>query len=151
MLSRIKAFFDTELSADSEHTGEEKIRLACAALLIEIAVIDEHFDDSEFEAMQKILQNQFGISAQECEQLTELARSEREDSTSVYQFTQLINSNCSYQEKLTLLQGMWSIAYADGDLDKYEEYMIRKVADLIYVSHGDFIRTKHNARSDYAE
>lgn len=127
---------------------EEQRRLACAALLIEVAITDNEFDSDEFEALQNILQSQFGIPAEDCEALTILAQSECEESTSMYQFTQLVNEHCSTEEKFDLVKGMWSIAYADGDLDKYEEYVIRKVADLIYVSHGDFIRAKHTARSE---
>lgn len=127
---------------------EEQRRLACAALLIEVAVTDNEFDSDEFEALQNILQNQFGIPAEDCEALITLAQSECEESTSMYQFTQLVNEHCSVEEKVDLVKGMWSIAYADGDLDKYEEYVIRKVSELIYVSHGDFIKAKHLARSE---
>jgi uncharacterized tellurite resistance protein B-like protein len=127
---------------------EEQRRLACAALLIEVAVIDNEFDAEEFEVLQSILQNQFDIPAEDCEALTTLAQSECEDSTSMYQFTQLVNEHCSPEEKFELVKGMWTIAYADGDLDKYEEYIIRKVSELIYLSHGDFIRAKHMARAD---
>ncbi len=65
----------------------------------------------------------------------------------MYGFTQLINQHCNPQEKFDLVTYMWRIAYADGDLDKYEEYIIRKVADLIHLGHGEFIRAKHAARS----
>lgn len=128
--------------------NEEQRRLACAALLIEVAIIDNEFDAEEFQALQSILQNHFDIPAEDCEALTTLAQSECEESTSMYQFTQLVNEQCSQEEKFDLVKGMWSIAYADDDLDKYEEYIIRKVAELIYLSHGDFIRAKHLARAD---
>ena len=64
----------------------------------------------------------------------------------MYQFTQRINRYCSHEEKFHLITGMWRIAFADGDLDKYEEYIIRKVSDLIHLGHGEFIRAKHAAR-----
>lgn len=128
--------------------NEEQRRLACAALLIEVAIIDNEFDSDELAALQTILQNQFGIAAEDCEALVTLAQSECEESTSMYQFTQLVNEHCSAEEKCDLVRGMWSIAYADGELDKYEEYVIRKVAELIYVSHADFIKAKHLARTE---
>lgn len=128
--------------------NEEQRRLACAALLIEVAIIDNEFDAEEFAALQSILQNQFQIPAEDCKALTTLAQSECEESTSMYQFTQLVNEHCSVEEKFDLIKGMWTIAYADDDLDKYEEYIIRKVAELIYLSHGDFIRAKHLARAE---
>ena len=149
MLNKIKAFFEAEIQGDMPEMAEENKRLACAALLIEVAVIDQNFDNSEFDALQGILQTQFNLSAAECETLTSLARTESEESTSMYQFTQLVNQYCSNNDKFELLVNMWKIAYADGNLDKYEEYIIRKVSDLIYMAHGDFIRAKHAARDHY--
>lgn len=148
MLEKIKQFFLNESETQNPVLNEEKKRLASAALLIEVAIIDQEFDQSEFDAMQKILETQFGITSEECQQLISLAQLECESSTSTYQFTQLINQYSSAQDKIALITGMWSIAYADGDLDKYEEYIIRKVSDLLYVSHSDFIHAKHIARSN---
>lgn len=148
MLEKIKQFFLNDNDTEALVLSEEKKRLASAALLIEVAIIDQEFDQTEFDAMQKILETQFGITTQECQQLISLAQLECEASTSTYQFTQLINQYSSADDKLALITGMWSIAYADGDLDKYEEYIIRKVADLLYISHSDFIHAKHIARSN---
>jgi len=148
MLEKIKQFFLHENDTKDHVLSEEKKRLAAAALLIEVAIIDQEFDQAEFDAMQKILENQFGITTEECQQLISLAQLECEASTSTYQFTQLINQYSSAQDKIALITGMWAIAYADGDLDKYEEYIIRKVADLLHVSHSDFIHAKHTARSN---
>lgn len=150
MLNKIKAFFEAEIQGETPLVEEEKKRLACAALLIEVAVIDQNFDASEFETLQRILQDLFKLSADECTTLTALAHAESDESTSMYQFTQLVNQHCSNNDKFDLLVNMWQIAYADGDLDKYEEYIIRKVSDLIYMAHGDFIRAKHAARDNQA-
>ena len=126
--------------------NDEQKRLACAALLIEVAIVDNEFDADEMACLQNILHNSFGISQAQSEAFITLAHNECADSSSMYQFTQLINQHCNAQDKFDLIKGMWSIAYADGELDKYEEYVIRKVADLIYVSHGDFIRAKIASR-----
>lgn len=148
MIDKIKAFFQSELSPGSNTALDQHQRhLACAALLIEVAIVDDEFDQSELRALYKILQNQFGLSQEDCTTLTQLAQSECEEATSMYQFTQLINQHCDHQEKFNLIQAMWQVAYADGNLDKYEEYIIRKVADLIHVAHGDFMRAKHAARN----
>ena len=149
MLASIKKFF--ELNIEEANSGElpvEKRRLACAALLIEVATVDQHFDKREFEAMQQVLQDKFAISREECKILTALAKSEFEDAASTYQFTRLVNDHCSFEEKFALVKGMWTIAFADGHLDKYEEYIIRKVSELIHVAHGDFIRAKISAREE---
>ena len=76
-----------------------------------------------------------------------MAESEVEESVSLHQFTRLVNDNYNPEQKLALIESMWKVAFADGELDKYEDYLIRKVADLIYVSHSEFIRCKLKAQS----
>ena len=148
MLDKIKQFFLAECETENLALNEEKKRLACAALLIEVAIIDQEFDQSEFVTMQNILEQKFAITKEECRQLISLAQLECDESSSTYQFTQLVNQYCTHEDKFALIKGMWSIAYADGDLDKYEEYIIRKVADLLYLAHSDFIQAKHIARTE---
>jgi len=147
VLDRIKAFFDFETENEEETLNEEGLRLACAALLIEVATIDQHFDEREYGALYTILGAQYGISQQECIELTEHARKESADATSMYQFTSLVDQHCAYEDKCHLVVNMWQIAFADGALDKYEEYIIRKTSDLLHLSHSDFIRAKHQARA----
>lgn len=78
----------------------------------------------------------------ELAELINLAKNETNHATSLHQFTQLINQYCTTEEKFNLMKAMWEMAYADGNLDKYEDYIVRKVADLIYVPHTEFIRAK---------
>jgi Uncharacterized protein conserved in bacteria len=146
VLTAIKSFFSSELQGSDAGTSEHQQQLACAALLIEVAVVDQEFDASELKTLTGILEQKFGISAEECSTLITLAQAECEQATSMYQFTQLVNDSCTPENKFELIKGMWAIAYADGDLDKYEEYVVRKVSELIYVSHSDFIRAKLAAR-----
>ncbi|TVZ39573.1 putative tellurite resistance protein B-like protein [Alteromonadaceae bacterium 2753L.S.0a.02] len=148
MLNAIKEFFCNELQGADENHSEQQRRLACAALLLEVAVIDQEFDPVEMTTLRQVLGEKFAITETECDTLIKLAESECEDATSTYQFTQLVNEFCNENEKYELIKGMWSIAYADGTLDKYEEYVIRKVAELIYVSHSQFIHAKHAARPE---
>lgn len=148
MLAKILELFQAEMRPEyNAALNDDQKRLACAALLIEVAIVDNEFDADEMQCLQKILQKDFSISQQQSKEFITLAHNECADSTSMYQFTQLVNQHCNAQDKFDLIVGMWRIAYADGDLDKYEEYVIRKVADLIYVSHGDFIRAKIISRS----
>ena len=148
MLNKIKEFFQAELntSASAEQDGSQN-RLACAALLIEVAVIDNEFDGDELATLKRILSTEFAIAEKDIDSLITLAHNACSEATSMYQFTQLVNQNCSFEEKFDLVTNMWRIAFADGDLDKYEEYIIRKVADLIHLGHGEFIRAKHAARA----
>jgi uncharacterized tellurite resistance protein B-like protein len=76
----------------------------------------------------------------------ELAESELHDATDYHQFTALINKGYDAQHKQAILEFMWQVAYADGQLDMYEEHVIRKVADLLYIPHRDFIRLKERVK-----
>lgn len=147
MLGSIRDFFQAEFKKEnSGDMDEAQQRLVCAALLIEVAVVDNEFDERELSALRGILRQEFAIPDDDIEGLITLAHNECSQATSMYEFTQLVNQHCSEQEKFDLVTSMWRIAFADGDLDKYEEYIIRKVANLIHLGHGEFIRAKHAAR-----
>ena len=143
MIKSIEQFFK-QLSA---HTpGEQEplanSHLAAAALLVEVAAIDQHFAPDEWRQLRQSLCTQCGLSETEAAELIDEARQASANSTSLYDFTREINQHFQYEDKLQLMENLWRVAYADGNLDKYEEHIIRRIADLIYVSHGDFIRMK---------
>ena len=119
-----------------------RLELAGAALLFEVIKADHEMDDREFASIAEVLRADSARNAADVEELIELARRESGAATSLYEFTSLINEHCSYEEKCVLIRNMWRIAYADSQISKYEDHLIRKVSDLIYVSHSDFIRTK---------
>ncbi len=149
MLSTIKSFFDNKLSASSEGTAQttaRKLNLASAALMIEVMNSDHQLDDREAAAFLEVLSSSLGLAEDEVEELVELAEKQAQKATSLYEFTRLINDHYDYVQKVELIENMWRIAFSDETLDKYEEHLIRKISDLIYVSHSDFIKTKLIAR-----
>lgn len=151
MLNAIKQFFDSKLSQSSADSGTEldhSSKLASAALLIEVMNSDHELDEREAAEFMKVLKASLGISDQEIEEIAELAETKAREATSLYEFTRLINDDYDYQQKVELIENMWRIAFSDERLDKYEEHLIRKISDLIYVSHSDFIQAKHRARGD---
>lgn len=137
------------LSSDKENNQitEEQLHLATAALLVEVAAIDQHFDEQEWSTLHNLLKQECHISDKDAEQLIDDAQQASENSTSLYDFTQFINQICDYKQKITLVNGLWKVAYADNNLDKYEEHIVRRIADLIHVSHKDFIQEKINVRN----
>lgn len=149
MIASLARFFDLCLKpAERESTAgsEQRLRLASAALLMELGCADHDFSEAEHQALRQILRERYGLDAVQLDELWQLAQAEKHDATSLYQFTSLFNEHYDYPAKLQLLANLWQLAYADGRLDRYEEHMIRKVADLLYVSHKDFIQTKLAAR-----
>lgn len=145
MLNKLSRFIERHLQpADgvSPALSDHQKQLAVAALLVEVAMADHQFSELELQNINGILKRKFSLSPDELDELVNLAKHETNHATSLHQFTQLINQYCSQEEKFNLMKAMWEMAYADGDLNKYEDYIIRKVADLIYVPHSEFIRTK---------
>ncbi|WIO75534.1 TerB family tellurite resistance protein [Porticoccaceae bacterium LTM1] len=146
MIARLKAFFQQNIDLSDEKSTVRSVQLAAAALLVEVMVTDNKVETSEEQRVKNLLQTQYELSSDEVETLFELAHQEVKDATSLYQFTRLINENFEYQEKITLIENLWKVAFADNVLDKHEEAVIRRISELIYVSHSDFIRAKLNTR-----
>ena len=140
-----KKIFQTEDTEDPTLDDRTSTK-ACIALLLETSMADEILDESELMALKNTLQKDFQINEDEIDELIDLAKENVEDSNSLYEFTRDINDNLDAAERVKLIESMWKIAYADGNIDKYEEHIIRKVSNLIYVAHSDFIKAKLSAK-----
>lgn len=152
MINSIKRFFESQLSAhsaESEDTRQHRLQLASAALMFELLKTDSHIDERETEAFKAVLMKTFKLGSDELDDVIRLAEAEARQAVSLYEFTSLINEAYGHKEKLTLIENMWHLALADQHLDKYEEQLIRRVADLIYIPHSDFIRAKLKVRDAY--
>ncbi len=146
MLSTIKQFFENHIApAKGGELPEHTLQLATAALLFEVMRMDEEIAEQERKVVHNILAERFSLSKAETRQLVALAEKEAADVTDYYQFTALINKHFSPEQKTELLEQLWRVAYADGHLDKYEEHLVRKLAELLHVPHGRFIAAKHRA------
>ena len=145
MIKSLLSLFELP-DAQSEDDTQHQLRLAAAALLIETARADFTQDTAEEAALAELLRRELKLSAEEVKELLELASQRVDESTSLYEFTRVINDHYTPQQKLQLISAMWLVAYADGNLDKYEEHLIRRVAELTYVAHEDYIRAKLRAQ-----
>lgn len=131
-----------------EEREVDKVVSACISLMIEVSLADQSIDESEIESLKKTLSNKFDIKEAEISSLISAGKESQEESTSLYEFTRVVNDDFSFEEKYSLIKSMWEIAFADGNIDKYEEYVIRKVSDLIYISHDDFIKAKLEVKNE---
>lgn len=151
MLERIRNFFETRIAPVTREVrpqdAEPAYRLATAALLVEMARADYDVKEEELLSVTTAIQKAFALSAEETDELVRLAELEAENATSLYEFTSLIKTHFSAEQKQRVVELLWRVAFADGQLDKYEEHLVRKVADLIYVPHRTFIRAKHTVKS----
>ncbi len=151
MLGNIKKFFEKSITGGkvaltSEKLTEEGLRLATAVLLIEVTRADHHVKQEEREVVIKALRKSFDLTGKEIDELIILAEEEVKGATSLFQFTHLIDKGFPYEKKREVVRQLWQVALSDDEMDKYEVHLIRKVADLLHVSHGDFIAAKQEAR-----
>jgi len=130
-------------SAEDVQPDQYWLERVTAMLLLEIARADTEIDPVELKAIEKAVTDACpSIANQELEEIINTARQDVEKSISLHEQIREINTGFSRQQKISLIEQMWRIAYADGDLDKYEEYTIRQLSDLIYVDHKEFIQAK---------
>ena len=147
MLKKIKEHISNLGNEPNEKAVQEQeeteiINNACAALLIETALADKVFNEEELASMKQTLNKVYKVDEKDIEELINESKRKVSESTSLYEYTRLINDLCDYEDKIRLISNLWSIAFADQHLDKYEEYLIRKISDLLHVSHKDFIQQK---------
>ncbi|AMK77089.1 MULTISPECIES: TerB family tellurite resistance protein [Methylomonas] len=143
MLEQIKLFFEKHLALPSpDEPLEEQLKLATVALFMEMMTMDDVCQDNERTAIISLVKKCFAMSTEQAETLMFAAEQKRKQAVDYYAFTSLINKRCSLEEKIRFIQSLWQIAYADGELDPQEEYLVRKIADLLGVPHADFILAK---------
>jgi uncharacterized tellurite resistance protein B-like protein len=145
MIEKIKAFFAKNI-IDSSRSAVNSEELAAAALLIEVMLIDGNLSEDELALISGTLETLLHVSREDVDELFLLARDEVADATSLYQFTREINTHFDHAKKMALMVAMWRVALADGHLDKQEEGIIRRVADLLHLRHSEFIQCKLAAR-----
>ncbi|MGK0250034.1 MAG: putative tellurite resistance protein B-like protein [Oleispira sp.] len=143
MISKLLAFFQQEEIKTERHQPE----LAAAALLVEIMNADHDLSLAESESIKNILFDTLSITADVADELLATAKKEVHEATDLFQFTGVINTSYRYEEKVSLIESLWKVAYSDNQLDKYEEHMVRRIADLLYVSHSDFMQTKNRIKA----
>jgi uncharacterized tellurite resistance protein B-like protein len=144
LLKKLKDLLGSESTATGE-VEHRALELACAALMFEVARADFTVETTEQDAVTSLLTEQFNLSADEVSTITEAAVEQADAATCLFEFTRTLNELASAEQKRDLLAMMWRVAMADNEISRYEEHVIRKVADLLYVPHSDFIAAKQSA------
>lgn len=151
MLNQIKLFFEQHLALSApEDKSEGKLQLAAIALFLEMMAMDDKVTPKEQEAILALIQQNFSLTDGQATALIALAEQQRQQATDYFQFTSLINKTYSLEQKIQLIESLWKIAFIDGVLDIQEEYLVRKIADLLHVPHAAFIMAKNkvNPKTD---
>lgn len=137
-----------ERAESSAKDREAALRLATAVLMIDVARADHEFDESEFDRILELVRTHFKLEPEDAAQLVVAANERSDEAVSAYEFTQLLHEHLDEEEKARIVSLLWQIAYADGQLDKYEDAFILKISDLLYVSRGRVMRLKHDAKQN---
>lgn len=148
MFNNVTQFFTelaTRLQDKDSPDNVHHLEMVMATLMIEMARADGVVADVEIDQIKLMLEQRFKLHNDDQDALLALATDKADHSTSLFEFTSQLKSLLDQPARVEMIDLLWSVAYADGKLDKYEEQLVRKVADLLYVPHSEFIAAKHRA------
>ncbi len=149
MLKRLKEIFDSEEIKSTDELNEKNLHLAAAILFFEIAKSDHELEEVEMRRLEKILRENWSLDENTLNDLIAIAGKESDLSASLYEQINIINKNFDKDKKYKLVLDLWKIAWSDGEIHHYEEHLIRRISDLLYVPHSEFIRAKHKAENSH--
>ena len=133
-----------EKKKDQEKETVSDINLACAIILLEVSYSDFEIKEVETDKMLKFFETDLNLSKDKSIWLNEEAQKLHKDTNCLRKYIKLINDSYTKEEKVNLINIAWRIAKADNEIDKYEEHRIRKISELLYLNHSDFIKEKIN-------
>jgi len=145
MIDVIKRFFNAAtkpgMDADGPHTQHD-IQVATCALFLEMAGIDEQFTREEMATILAILKEKYGLTQENADALIAEAERELKDSIDLWNFAKRINEHYSTEEKIAIIENLWRIVFVDQKMDKYENYLMHKLSDLLRLTHQQLIDAK---------
>lgn len=150
MLDRLKDFFNTNLNDKSivNNERERHLKISACAILLEIADADDLITKEEQKRIIDLMKEKFSLNDNEVSELIKQTQKERDNSVSIYEFTDILNKNLNENEKYQIVKNLWEIAYADGELDKYEDYYIKKISNNLNLHHKDRIAAKLEVKKE---
>ncbi|TVP57215.1 MAG: TerB family tellurite resistance protein [Halomonadaceae bacterium] len=150
MIERLKRFLETHLEGSAnaalDQDNGHQLAVAATALMLQVAQVDAQEDEQEIALILQLAGKVHDLTEKELQDLLAIAREKTLDATSMYEFTRVINDRCQHQERLQLVVSLWQVALADHEIHKYEEHLIRRVADLLYLTPAEFVQCRHRAQ-----
>lgn len=136
MFDRLKDMFggDAAESRDAGARGVNELQLAAAALLVEAARMDDNFGSDELAVIETLLRDRFSLSAEEADELVAAADKASAEAVELYGFTREIKDAFDPEERIKMIEMLWAVVYADGEVHDHEANLLRRVAGLLYVS-----------------
>jgi uncharacterized tellurite resistance protein B-like protein len=144
MFNRLKSMLAGTSGVENRDSLEEerRIQIATAVILLEVAHADEDFSKSEHARILDILKTQFSLDEESVHELMQVSDKQLRKSIDLWHFTEIINKNYSAEEKYQIIEKVWQVIYADGRLDKYEDYIVHKLARVLHITHERMIEAK---------
>ena len=147
MLNKLNDFLSAIIApASAESSPEHTLQLATAVLLIEVMRSDADSTDEEQATILNILKERFQLPDAEVAQLSELGHRTAKTANDLHQFTSLINRGLELSEKVRIIEYLWQVAYADNHINAHENHLMRRMADMLHISHGDYVAAKMRAK-----
>ncbi len=146
MIARLKQLLLATPSGGAETpSNRHRMAVAATALMVQLARIDQNQDARELSTIVDCAIKALKITREEAEEILQDALAHADSATSLYEFTGILNDHLDQGHKLVLLESIWRVAYADGRIDQYEEQLIRRIADLLYLHHSEYTLARHRA------
>ncbi|ABM26694.1 MULTISPECIES: TerB family tellurite resistance protein [Shewanella] len=145
MIAKLKRFIQSHTQAVSPEDKAHQLKLAAASMLLEVVFADETLAAEEMALLPKLLTDTLSMTDDDANALIDDAKQVQGNATSLFEFTSAINAEFSLEQKQQLLLAMWQLAYADGQLSQYEDQIIRRTADLLYLKHSELIQMRNLA------
>ncbi|MDB5986730.1 MAG: uncharacterized protein JWR16_1783 [Nevskia sp.] len=139
MFDRLRSLLSGDAASGRAAPSEQ---LSTALLLLELARADFEIAAVERARVGAMLAQRYGLPPAAAEALMQQAEAEVGTAVSLYDYLKTLNAELDAPGKRRLMEMLWEVAYADGRLDKYEEQLLRKLADLLYVAEKDYIGAK---------
>ena len=146
MIERLKQFF-TPTEQEPAKPDAHQLTVAATALMVQLSRVDNNEDEAELSTIVDCAVASQEVTREEAEEILQDALSQADDATSLYEFTGLINEHLAQEQKQALLESIWRVAFADGRIDKYEEHLIRRMADLLHLNHREYIQARIRAEN----
>ncbi|MCH7864358.1 MAG: TerB family tellurite resistance protein [Proteobacteria bacterium] len=139
MINRIKALIlgsggSGDAGAGEDGDGGDATQVAAVALLVEAAVMDGDFDDGERRTIARLVGRQFGLEAAAVEDLIRAGEEAVDASSQLYAFTRVVKEGFDFEQRVRMIEMLWEVAYADGELHDFEASLVRRVSGLIHVT-----------------
>ena len=146
MFDRIKALLLDQGEAEDKTTAEDEEHLAEAALMFHVIAADGKVQDVEIDRMRAVLAERYGLDDAAFSKLLEAARQAEGEAVDLYRFTSLLNKRLDHDQRIAMIERLWEMVFADGELHEFEDNVVWRVAQLLHVESPDRIAMKQRVR-----